>query len=285
MKEFSDEKWTLEIRAENKGFVFNLREVWGARNLIYLFVRRDFVTLYKQTILGPIWFLIQPLMTTIVFTVVFGKIANIPTDGIPPFLFYMSGIILWTYFSACIEKNSSIFVANQSIFSKVYFPRLTVPIAVAITNLFSFSIQFITFIAFLIYYTYQGVGVQTSWWALIVMPFLILQCAILGMGVGLLISALTVKYRDLVFIVGFGIQLWMYASPVVYPLSQASSKLQLILSFNPITGVIELFRLGFMGVGTINWLSIVIGLFSTIAIFSMGLYLFSRAEKSFIDTV
>ncbi len=285
MKEFSDEKWTLEIRSENKGFAFNLREVWGARNLIYLFVRRDFVTLYKQTILGPIWFLIQPLMTTVVFTVVFGKIANIPTDGIPPFLFYMSGIILWTYFSACIEKNSSIFVANQSIFSKVYFPRLTVPIAVVITNLFSFSIQFITFIAFLGYYTYQGVGVQTSWWALIVMPFLILQCAILGMGVGLLISALTVKYRDLVFIVGFGIQLWMYASPVVYPLSQASSKLQLILSFNPITGVIELFRLGFMGVGTINWLSIVIGLFSTITIFSMGLYLFSRAEKSFIDTV
>jgi len=280
-----NEEWTQEINAEANNRWLNFREVYLAKNLIYLFVRRDFVTLYKQTILGPIWFLIQPLMTTLVFTIIFGKIANIPTDGIPPFLFYMSGIIVWTYFSGCLEKNSNIFIDNQPILSKVYFPRLTIPISTSITNLISFAIQFMIFCGFLSYYSFQGDSIQPSWWALLITPFLIIQVAILGMGVGLMVSAFTVKYRDLIFVMNFGVQLWMYATPIVYPLSQASPKIQLILSLNPMTSVVEVFRFGFMGVGTVSLGNIVISVISTFAIFLIGLRQFSKAERNFIDTV
>lgn len=262
-----------------------LKELWSARDLILLFVKRDFVTLYKQTVLGPLWFLIQPLLMTIVFTVVFDKIANIPTDGIPSFLFYMSGIVPWSYFAANIEKNSSIFVSNQATFSKVYFPRLAVPIATVITNLFALLIQFSTFFLFLTYYLYIGTNIEPNWWAIWITPLLLIQIATLGMGVGLLISALTVKYRDLVFVVSFGIQLWMYATPIVYPLSQASPKLQLLLSLNPMTGVIEVIRFIYFGTDTLKLQSISIGIFSSLVTFGLGVYLFRKVERSFIDTV
>lgn len=278
--------WSTVLRPKSAGGVSRFGELWHARDLIYLFVRRDFVTLYKQTVLGPAWFFIQPLLTTIVFTVVFGNIARIPTDGVPPFLFYMGGVVVWSYFAACLDKTSTVFMQNQAVFSKVYFPRLAVPVSIAITNFFAFVIQYATFVCFVAYYALTGTGgIQLSWWAVLVTPLLLLQVALLGVGCGLLITSLTTKYRDLAFVVSFGLQLWMYATPIVYPLSAVPGGLRLFVIANPMAGVIETFRVAYFGVGEINAAALALGAALTLAIFVSGVSLFTSAERTFVDTI
>lgn len=277
--------WTTVLTPQSGAAASRLRELWRARDLIYLFVRRDFVTLYKQTVLGPAWFFIQPLLTTIVFTVVFGNIARIPTDGVPPFLFYMSGVVVWAYFASCLEKTSVVFAQNQAVFSKVYFPRLAVPVSIVVTNFFAFLIQYGTFVCFVAYYAITGGSIHVAWWAPLVTPVLLLQVATLGVGCGLIITSLTTKYRDLAFVVGFGLQLWMYATPIVYPLSAVPRSLTYFVVANPMAGVVETFRVAYFGVGEINGLSIAIGGAVTIAIFALGVTLFTAAERTFVDTI
>lgn len=277
-------EWTEVIRPVSGWFDLHLNELWRYRDLIMLFVRRDFVSVYKQTILGPLWYLIQPVFTTIVFTVIFGKVANIPTDGIPQPLFYLSGIVAWQYFSGCLNKTSSTFVGNAGIFGKVYFPRLTVPLSVVISNLVSFAIQLLLFGGVILYYLAQGAAISLQWSVLLV-PLLILQMAALGLGFGIIVSSLTTKYRDLTQLVGFGVQLWMYASPVVYPTSMIPEKYRWLMALNPMAPIIEAFRYAFLGVGTVNVGSMAISAVMTVVILVIGIILFSRIEKSFMDTV
>jgi len=295
MKFFDKETQYMGIREENEGwttvispisgwFNFSLKELWRYRDLIALFVRRDFVAVYKQTILGPLWFLIQPLFSTIVFTVIFGRIANIPTDGIPPMLFYMAGIVSWNYFASCLTTTSNTFIANANIFGKVYFPRLAVPISVVIVNLMTFVIQFLLFLGFLFYFYWRGVPVHLSGWILLT-PLLLGQMGILGLGVGILVSSLTTKYRDLTFVVGFGTQLWMYATPIVYPMSQIPERWQWLYALNPMASLIETFRYAFLGSGSVNLEHLAVSAGMTIFILCAGIVLFSRIEKSFMDTV
>lgn len=278
------EQWTTIIRPVSGWFSFNLAELWRYRDLIALFVRRDFTANYKQTILGPLWFLIQPLFSTLVFTVIFGKIAKIPTDGMPPMLFYMSGIVAWNYFSSCMASTANTFTANAGIFGKVYFPRLAVPVSVVIINLATFAIQFVFFLCFLIYFMLRGAPINPSAWILLT-PLLIVQMGILGLGIGIIVSSLTTKYRDLAFAVGFGTQLWMYATPIVYPMSQIPVKWQWLYVLNPVAAVIETFRFAFLGAGSINPSALLISLGTTLALFGIGIVLFSRIEKTFMDTV
>jgi len=279
-----DSDWTLVIRSRKGWFDIDVSEIWRYRDLILLFVRRDFVAYYKQTVLGPIWFLLQPLLSTIVFTVIFSRIANIPTDGLPPFLFYMAGIVPWTYFASCLTQTSSTFITNAGIFGKVYFPRIVVPISVVITNLLTFAIQFGLFLVFLIYFYLQGATIQPNVWILL-LPLLLVQMAALGLGTGILISSLTTKYRDLAFALGFGVQLWMYATPIVYPLSQIPAQWQWLFALNPMTAVIETFRYAFLGSGAIQPWVLGVSLSMTILILAIGIVLFSRVEKTFMDTI
>ncbi|MFZ3059400.1 MAG: ABC transporter permease [Candidatus Methanoperedens sp.] len=276
--------WTTEIRPQTGWFDINLRELWSYRDLILLFVRRDFVAYYKQTILGPLWFFLQPLFTTIVFTIIFGKIAQIPTDGLPQVLFYMSGIVTWNYFASCLTQTSNTFVSNAGIFGKVYFPRLTVPVSVVITNLLTFVIQFGLFLIFMFYFYLSGSSFQPNIWILFT-PFLLIQMAALGLGMGILVSSMTTKYRDLAFAVGFGVQLWMYATPVVYPLSQIPEKWQWLIALNPMTAIVETFRYAYLGAGTVQPMLLGISLSMTIIILAAGIVLFSRVQKTFMDTV
>jgi lipopolysaccharide transport system permease protein len=276
--------WTLTIRPASGWFDLDLSGVWCYRDLIMLFVRRDFVSIYKQTILGPLWYLIQPLMMTLVFTIVFGKIANISTDGLPHSLFYLSGIVMWRYFADCLDKTSNTFVANAGIFGKVYFPRLCVPVSVVISNLLSLAIQLALFLLFWLYYYFNGlVGSPTI--VLLVLPLLILQMAALGLGCGIIVSSLTTKYRDLNYLVGFGVQLWMYATPVVYPASAVPEHWRWLLALNPMTSIVEMFRHAFFGTGVIDLVFILPGIAITFLILVVGILLFSRVEKSFMDTV
>ncbi len=275
--------WTT-IRPRNGWFDVDLAGLWRYRDLISLFVRRDFVSVYKQTILGPLWFLLQPLFSTIVFTVIFGKVAHIPTDGLPEMLFYMAGIVTWNYFSACLTKTSDTFSTNAAIFGKVYFPRLTVPVSIVITNLITFAIQFSLFLAFAGYFYFKNAAVKPNAMMLL-MPFLLLQMAALGLGFGILVSSLTTKYRDLAYAVGFGVQLWMYATPVVYPLSQIPQKWQWLYALNPMVSIVETFRYAFLGAGTINLGNSMLSLASTLLVLVAGIILFSRVEKTFMDTV
>jgi lipopolysaccharide transport system permease protein len=252
--------------------------------LILLFARRDFVSVYKQTILGPIWFLLQPLFTTIVFTVIFGKVAKIPTDGLPQVIFYMCGIVTWQYFASCLTKTSDTFVVNAAIFGKIYFPRLAVPVSIVIINLLTFAIQFILFLVLLVFFYFKGSTIHPNIWMLMT-PFLLIQMAALGLGSGILVSSLTTKYRDMTFVVGFGIQLWMYATPIVYPMSQIPEKWQWIYALNPMAAIVETFRYAFLGAGTIRLWQFGISLGITLLILFTGIMLFSRIEKSFMDTV
>lgn len=278
------EQWTTIIRPVSGWFSFNLAELWRYRDLIALFVKRDFTANYKQTLLGPLWFLIQPLFSTLVFTVIFGKIAKIPTDGMPPMLFYMAGIVAWNYFSSCMANTANTFVANASIFGKVYFPRLAVPVSVVIINLATFVIQFAFFLCFLFYFMLRGAPIYPSPWILLT-PLLIVQMGILGLGIGIIVSSLTTKYRDLTFVVSFGTQLWMYATPIVYPMSQIPQKWQWLYMLNPVAAVIETFRFAFLGAGSINLNALLISLGMTLTLFAIGVVLFSRIEKTFMDTV
>ncbi|RNC68887.1 MAG: ABC transporter permease [Desulfuromonadales bacterium] len=278
------EQWTTTIRPVSGWLNINLAELWRYRDLIALFVRRDFVASYKQTILGPLWFLIQPLFSTVVFTVIFGNIAKIPTDGLPPMLFYMAGIVSWNYFSSCMTNTANTFVANAGIFGKVYFPRLTVPVSVIIINLATFAIQFVLFLCILFYFTLKGAPVHISPWILLT-PLLLLQMGILGLGIGIMVSSLTTKYRDLTFLVGFGTQLWMYATPIVYPMSQIPEKWRWLFALNPMAAVVETFRYAFLGVGVISTDVLAFSFGMTLLIFCIGVILFSRTEKTFMDTV
>jgi lipopolysaccharide transport system permease protein len=280
----SNENWTLILKPKTGWFDIHLGELWRYRDLISLFVRRDFVAFYKQTVLGPFWYLIQPIFTALVFTIIFGRIANIPTDGVPPFLFYMAGNVAWGYFAGCLTGTSNTFVANAGIFGKVYFPRLTMPLAKVITDLLKFGIQLTLFLGFLAYFKLSGADVHFSPWLLYV-PVLILQMALLGLGFGILISSLTTKYRDLTFLVAFGMQLWMYATPVVYPLSQIPEQYRALYMLNPMASVVETFRMSFLGVGSVEPLHVLLGWAVTLVVLFTGIVLFSRIEKTFMDTV
>lgn len=280
----NDNHWTTIITPRKGWFDINIGELWRYRDLIMLFVRRDFVAVYKQTILGPLWYVIQPLLTTAVFTVIFGNVARLPTDGLPPFLFYLSGIIAWRYFADCLNNTSNTFVSNAHIFGKVYFPRLTVPVSVVISNLISFGIQFFLFLAFFVYYWVNSSVIQPQP-VLFLLPILIIQMAALGLSFGIIVSSMTTRYRDLTHLVSFGVQLWMFASPVVYPASSLTEKWQWVLFLNPMAPVIEAFRYSFLGTGSIDLRCWMTSLAITAAIFFIGIILFSRVEKTFMDTV
>ncbi len=276
-------KWTT-IAPAASWFDLQLAELWSYRTLVYLFVRRDFVAIYKQTILGPLWFVLQPLATTLVFTVVFGRIAKIPTDGVPSFMFYLTGLTLWNYFAACLTKSSGTFIMNAAVFSKVYFQRLTVPISSAISSLLSLGIQLSLLIVFGAYFMIQGSAIRPNL-LLLAVPLLILQIALLGLGFGFIIAALTTKYRDLAQAITFGVQLWLFALPIVYPVSQVPSQWRVVILANPVAPIIELFRMALLGVGSVTPLQVIISVAATLAVLIVGVVLFRRTERTFADTV
>lgn len=280
----SEQQWDLIIKPKTGWFDIHLGELWSYRDLVGMFVQRDFVTLYKQTILGPLWYIIQPLFTTLVFTIIFGKVAKIPTDNIPPFLFYMSGNVAWGYFSTCLGRTSDTFNSNAGIFGKVYFPRLTVPLATVVSSLLQFVIQFLLFLVFYFYFIVQGAPIFPKWW-IIGLPVLLFQMALLGFGMGILISSMTTKYKDLRFAMGFVIQLWMYATPIVYPLTLVPDWLRPWYVLNPMVAIVESFRYGFLGSGAIQWSYVAISWLITLLVLFAGIVLFSRIEKTFMDTV
>ncbi len=276
--------WTMIIKPKRSLFDVDMAELWRYRDLIALFVKRDFVSKFKQTILGPIWFVIQPLLTTIMFTIVFGNIAGIPTDGIPKVLFYMSGIVGWTYFATCLNDTSQTFIKNASIFGKVYFPRLALPISVVISNLVSFVIQFVFLLMFMAYFMIVGSDIQPNINVLL-LPFLVLLIAGLGLGFGIIISSLTTKYRDLTHLVTFGVSLWMYATPIIYPLSEIPEKYKIYVLANPMTPIIETFKVALLGVGEVNYMHLLYSVGFTIVVLVLGVLIFNKVEKSFMDTV
>lgn len=280
----SERDFTTVIKPKNGWFDINLKDVWRYRDLIMLFVMRTFTVQYKQTVLGPLWFIINPLLTTFMFTVVFGRIAKIPTDGVPDILFYMAGNTAWSYFATSLTQTSSTFVTNSTVFGKVYFPRLVVPVSVVISGLLNFAIQLVLFFVFLIYFMFKGTDISPNIWLLYI-PVLILQMALLGLGFGIIISSLTTKYRDLSVLVTFGIQLWMYATPIVYPLSQVPNNMKTLALINPLTPVVETFRYAFLGCGEVPTAYLLIGWIGTIVVLFFGVVLFSRVEKTFMDTV
>ncbi len=280
------EKWTTLIKPKNSLFDINFRELWQYRDLCTLFVKRNIITQYKQTVLGPLWYLIQPLMTTIMYMVVFGGIAKISTDGLPQPLFYLAGICFWQYFSDCLTKTSNTFVTNASIFGKVYFPRLIVPISDVFSNLVRFLIQFMLFFAVYVYYQlFTPVTIHTNWYALLI-PVLVLIEAGLALGFGILFSSLTTKYRDLQLLLSFFVTLWMYATPVIYPLSTITNrKLYLVMSLNPLTGLIEAFKYGMLGVGQFSWLALGYSFLFMVVLLMLGIVIFNKVQRSFMDTV
>jgi lipopolysaccharide transport system permease protein len=282
--ELKEENWDLIIRPNQSVFSFDYKALWRFRDLLLLFVRRDIISTYKQTILGPIWFLVQPILTTITFIVIFGNIAKISTDGLPTVLFYMSGIVLWNYYAECLTKTSETFIANAGIFGKVYFPRLIVPISIVVSNMIRFGIQFLLFISCWLYFYAKGIPLHINMTVLL-FPLLLLLMAGHGLAFGIIISSLTTKYRDLKFLVQFGVQLLMYASPVVYPLSSVGEKYRWILLINPMTSIIETFKYGFLGVGIYNPVYLILNFISLIIILTIALLLFNKVEKSFMDTV
>ena len=272
------------IEAKNKLVSVNFRELFRYRDLIWLFVKRDLVNSYKQTVLGPIWILINPLLSTTVFTVIFGVIAGISTDGVPPFLFYMSGNVLWSFFSSNLNKGSSTFLSNARIFGKVYFPRLVMPIANVIFNFINFALQTVVYIILVVVYALMGTGVHPNLMILLT-PLLVLQTALLGMGIGLIVSSITTKYRDLNILVNFGISLLMYITPVVYPISEAPLGLGTVLLLNPVAPIVETYRYAFLGSGAFHWVYWLVSLGVTALILLFGLVIFNKVEKNFIDTV
>jgi lipopolysaccharide transport system permease protein len=265
-------------------FDLKLQEIWRYRDLLVLFVRRDFVAKYKQTVLGPAWFVIQPLMQTVMFTLVFGNIAGISTDGAPKGVFYLAGITAWNYFANCLTKTSAVFTLNASLFGKVYFPRAVTPISIVLSNLIEFAIGLGLFLCFYFYYLLSGADIQPNI-TLLLLPLLIIIMGFMGLGLGMLISAMTTKYRDLQNLVTFGVHLFMYATPVIYPISTIPEKYRWIILANPMTGIIETFKYGFLGIGTFNWYYLVYSAGFTLIVFLLGLAIFNRTEKNFMDTV
>ena len=284
MNRIEKQRWDLIIEPQRGWFDIHLNDLWRYRDLVLLFVKRDFVTFYKQTILGPLWYIINPIVNTIVFTIIFGKLAKISTDGTPPFIFYMAGAVAWGYFATCLTGTSNTFVANAGIFGKVYFPRLTVPVSKVIIGLLQFGIQFTIFIAFFSYFMWKGANVKPNY-LILTLPLILLQMAVLGLGFGILISSLTTKYRDLTFAMGFAVQLWMYATPVVYPLSIVPEKYRMLSAMNPMTSIVESFRAAFLGASAIEPVHIACSVTITLLVFIVGIIMFSRIEKTFMDTV
>jgi lipopolysaccharide transport system permease protein len=281
-----EEHWDLEISAHSGWLDLHLKDIWRYRDLLRMFVWRDFVAVYKQTILGPIWFFIQPLLTTATFTIIFSGVAKLSTDGLPPLLFYLAGTAPWNYFATCLTKTSTTFKDNASLFGKVYFPRLITPLSIVISTLMQFLIQFLTLGIALIWFLWSGYDIQPNWTGIILgTPALILLLGGLGLGFGIIISSLTTKYRDLAFLITFGVQLAMYATPVVYPLSTVPEKYRLWLELNPMTGIIEAFRAIFLGAGCFSWSLLSYSSGVTLVVLFLGVVVFNRVEKTFMDTV
>ena len=283
----SDKNWDLIIQNKSSLFRLDLHEVWRYRDLLRMYVKRDIITFYKQTILGPMWFFIQPIMTTIMFMFVFGGIAGISTDGVPQAVFYLAGLVCWNYFADCLTKCSDTFNANQQIFGKVYFPRLIVPFSIVISNMVKMGIQLVLFLVVYAYY-FIVLGTFAINWTIVLFPVLLLMLASLGLGFGLVISSLTTKYRDLRFLITFGVQLWMYATPVIYPLSVMKQnypdKIWVIVA-NPLTAIIETFKYGFTGVGVFEWNYLLYSFVMSIAVLLLGIIVFNRVQKNFMDVI
>ena len=277
------ENWDLVIKGKTNLFDLRLKEVWRYRDLLRMFIRRDFVTVYKQTILGPLWFFIQPIITTLTFTVIFGNLAKIPTDGAPKLIFYMSGITIWGYFSTCLVDVSKVFISNSAIFGKVYFPRLIMPLTIIISNLMKFGVQFIMFLCFFAYFYFQGTIHPNSWAFFI--PFILLIMAVMAMGIGLILSSLTTKYRDLTMLIAFGIQLFMYATPIIYPISSVPEKYLWLVELNPLVPIFEYMRFAYLGVGNFQILSLTYSVVFSIVILAIGVVIFNKVQKTFMDTV
>jgi len=287
MNSTREEIWDLEISPGSSLFDLKLKEVWQYRDLLLLLVRRDFVSFYKQTVLGPLWFFIQPLFTTLIYTFVFGSLADIPTDGLPQPLFYLAGITAWNYFADCLTKTSTVFTLNSTLFGKVYFPRLIVPLSVVLSNLIRFAVQMVLFFLIMAIYWVKGAHFHPTVYILL-FPLLLLLMAMLGLGLGMIISALTTKYRDLSFLVTFGVQLMMYLTTVIYPLSTVVLKYpryKWLIQYNPMTSILEAFRYGFLGKGTFTIESLIITTVFTLTILLSGIVTFNRVERNFIDTV
>lgn len=278
-----DDNWDSVIRSQSSLFDLRLKELWHYRDLLVLFVRRDFVTVYKQTILGPLWFFIQPILTTITFTVIFGNVAQLPTDGAPKLVFYMAGITLWNYFSTCLTSVSGVFNTNASIFGKVYFPRLIMPLTIVISNLMKFGVQFLMFLLF-VFYFYFNRQVQPNVWVLLT-PVIILLMAVISMGVGLILSSMTTKYKDLNQLISFGVQLFMYATPVIYSSSSIPQEYQWIIQLNPLVALFDYMRYAYLGVGHFNLSGLFYPTGFAIVILAFGILVFNKIQKTFMDTV
>jgi len=279
-----EEEWTLEIKPKAGLLELHLDEVWRYRDLLWMFVKRDFVATFKQTILGPLWFVIQPILTTAMFMLVFTKVARIPTDGVPPAVFYLSGLSIWNYFAACLTRTASTFTNNAHIFGKVYFPRLVVPLSTVISCLINFGIQLSLLIAVMIYYAIQGQAVQPNTY-IVLIPVLLVIIAMLGLGLGIIVSSLTTKYRDLSLLLSFGVQLAMYATPIIYPLSYLSTKYQTLVALNPVAPLVESFRYALTGSGTFNSGHLLYSIVFTTIVLLVGIVVFNRVEKNFMDVV
>ena len=279
------QQWTTVIKPQGRLWEVDFKEIWRYRDLWAMYVKRDIITQYKQTILGPLWFFIQPAMTTLMYMIVFGGIAKIPTDGLPQPLFYLAGICIWQYFADCLNKTSGTFIANQNVFGKVYFPRLVVPFATVTSNLLKLGIQFLLFLAVYVYYLVIGISVAPTWTALLI-PLLVVMVAGLGLGFGIIVSSLTTKYRDLTILFSFIVQLWMYATPIIYPLSFISNeKLRFIMTLNPVTGIMEAFKYSVLGVGEFSWALLAYSFGFMCVVLTIGIVIFNKVQRSFMDTV
>ena len=283
-----NDDWLFEISSKKSFFDIDFKELWRYKDLVFLFVKRDIVTFYKQTILGPIWFMIQPLITSLVQFVIFSKIANISSDGIPYFLFVLAGNILWFYFSDCFKATSEVFKTNQNLFGKVYFPRLIMPFSIVFSNLIKLGIQFLLFLTVLVYYIVLGYNVEPNWYVCF-FPIMLIIVILFSLGLGLIITSLTTKYRDLTFVISFGISLYMYVTPIVYPTSLVLEKLPKSLEYlvylNPLTSIFDFFRYAFLGSGTLDFFGILYSVIFSISIFFAGVFVFNKAEKNFIDVI
>lgn len=276
--------WTEEIKSRDGLMSVNLREVWHYRDLLLMLLKRDFITFYKQTILGPIWFFLQPLMTTAMYVIIFGRVAKISTDGAPQIVFYLAGVTVWNYFSDSLTKTSTVFKDNASVFGKVYFPRLIMPLSIVFSALLKFAIQFLLFIAFVLYYTYVEQRIHPNIWVLMT-PVLILMMAAFALGLGMIFSSMTTKYKDLTFLLTFGIQLFMFATPVIYPVSTINPEYRDILALNPLTSIFECFRYAYLGVGEFHPMSLLPSVAVIVVLLVTGVVIFNKVEKSFMDTV
>ena len=277
------EQWDAVIESRHSLLDLNLKELWHYRDLLVLFVRRDFVTVYKQTILGPLWFFIQPILTTITFIIIFGNVAQLSTVGAPKLVFYMAGITLWNYFSTCLTSVSGVFNVNASIFGKVYFPRLIMPLTIVISNLMKFAVQFLLFICFVVYFTLHNQIQPNSW--ILLTPFIIILMALISMGIGLILSSMTTKYKDLNQLIGFGVQLFMYATPVIYPSSSVPQDYQWVVELNPLVGLFDYMRYAYLGVGEFAISDLVYPSIFSIVILAIGVLVFNKTQKTFMDTV